>query len=55
MHYTFPLRILCFSCYELSLDFKSERILKKIPEVFPKHNVSYEQMEHILKHKCTFI
>ena len=51
-----PLKILYFPCYvELSLDFKLERILKKNnPKDLSKHIVLDEEMELILKHKCTF-
>ena len=41
------LRILHFSFYK--------NVLKKIPKDFSKHIVSNEQMELILKYKCTFV
>ena len=48
------LQILYFPCYvELSLDFKLECTSKK--KNLKDHIVLDEQMEFILKHKCTFI
>ena len=47
------LQILYFPCYvELSLDFKLERILKK--KNLKDHIVLDEQMEFILKHRCSY-
>ena len=51
-----PLGIWYFLCYfEVSLDFKLERIFLKKFSDFSKHIVSDGQTGLILTHKCTFI